>query len=348
MPSTTSSKAANRRPVLAAVVVLLAACGCAGSSDEEANALVERATRQAAVWFEAGNLDEARRAIDEARAVEGATRTEDRDALARKIDEACLRRDTEQFDRAAAESLEKIPGLDREQRRRAAALVAEAVPQASPAQRQLAQTLVTAVGKAVAENEAARYWRGFELAALIDFREKAILPDQWAAPIALGGEHGEAVRRLYRETLETTLPDALARAEIRADRPVDPDHSLPSPSIEEVAANPGAWLDQRVQFERVWISGRITPTLRDGQLLTVTSTAGRVHEPRMDEGRLVFVGDRRIAYEIKSLIAEGSKSRGRVFCRIEQTRGRETTRPTSYYRALVFKFELYSDNEDDE
>ncbi|HBO44956.1 MAG TPA: hypothetical protein DD670_13710 [Planctomycetaceae bacterium] len=82
--------------------------------------------------------------------------------------------------------------------------------------------------------------------------------------------------------------------------------------------------------------------------MTVTSAGDKVHEPRIDEGRLVFVGDRRIAYEIKSSITEGSKARGRLFCRIEQARGRETTRPTSYYRALVFKFELYSDDGDDE
>jgi hypothetical protein len=142
------------------------------------------------------------------------------------------------------------------------------------------------------------------------------------------------------------LPEALAAAEIRADLPVDPADLLPSPTIEEVVADPKKWQGKKVRFDKVWISSRVAETLRQGTLLTITSPAGKVYEPYIEKGRFVFAANRRAAYRLKKLIRPGTAVRGSLVCEIDSASHREGSRIIYYPRALVSRVIFDSDEED--
>jgi len=323
---------------------LLGTPGCGPSRSQQANAQVEQLTREAARHLETGRLDEARQAIDEALAVEGATQSQQTAALAKRIEAECRRRETEQFHEEATEALKRAVAIGQEGRPEAAvALVAKSVPRASATQQALAQALLERVQQTTADRSAMQYWQTFDLVTLTDFREKDRLPNRWQSAVEDGPPHGDALRQLWRLTLQRTLPDALAAAETRSEAIADPDHSLPTPTIEEVAANPKPWYDKQVQFDRVWIHGRLHTTTRQGHLMTVTSPAGKVYGPYIEDGRLVFATYGDVAGQLESLIPHGKKMQGRVFCKITRGRRSGPVKMTSFTRVIVSKVELYSE-----
>lgn len=327
-----------------AVVALAGVAGCGPSRAERANAEVARLAAEARSHLKSGDLDAAENAIDAVLTVEGATKANSYADLATQIRSARRRTDTDAFNRRAAELLRQAAVMAEANRaHESLVLVSKSLPQTSPAQQESAQALWARVLAATSDETASRYWTGFDLAALTDFREKGRLPDDAASTVADGPPHGDALRRLWLATLRRTLPVALADAEIRADEAADPDHSLPAPTIEQVAADPTSWVRRQVQFDRVWLAGEMLSTMRYGRLLTVTSPAGKKYEPYTRDGALVFATYRDVARQLESVLGPGKRSQARLFCKI--VRGSETgpVRATSFYLAMVYKVELYSE-----
>ncbi|MBN2216972.1 MAG: hypothetical protein JW719_06320 [Pirellulales bacterium] len=324
--------------------MMLALTGCGPSRSQRANERVDQLTRQAATLFKLGQIDDAQRTIDAALAVEGATRRDEAVALAGQIGAKRRQVDTEQFDRQAAGALEQAVALNEEgNAAEAVRLVARSVPRSSDIQQELADALVHRVEQLAADATAMRYWETFDLAALVDFREKDRLPDDWQSTVDAGPPHGDALRRLRQTTLRRTLPEALAEAERRAERLAHPDNALPSPTIEEVAADPESWIDKDVRFDRVWIGGEIITSLKQGRLLTVTSPAGNVYKPYIEKGALVFSTYGAVAKRLESFVAPDERVEGRLFCKIVRARRTGTVSTTSFYRAMVSKVELYEE-----
>ncbi|MBN1590993.1 MAG: hypothetical protein JW888_15880 [Pirellulales bacterium] len=333
----------------AGLLVLMSLVGCTGSSSDGANERVEQLTQWAAASFERGQLDKAQHTIDEALAVEGATQTDKAAALATRIKAERRRVEAEQFDHKAAELLNKAVAMSETESPEAIVVdVANSIPQATATQRELARALLQRLRKVTVDDGAVAYWNTFDLAALTDFRERDRLPEQWQSAVEEGTPHDDALRQLWQATLRRTLPDALAAAEIQADVVVDPDHSLPAPTIEEVAANPEAWLNKKVQFDRVWIDGRLHTSMRHGRLMTVTSPAGNVHGPYIEDGVLVFSTYSDVAGQLQSLISPDGKAQGRLFCKIVRARRSGPIKATLFFRAMVYKMELYSETPEEE
>jgi len=333
-----------RRVGVVGLLTLAVVAGCGPSREERANAHVERLTRRAATLFEKGQLDDAQRAVDEALAVEEATQQEQAIHLARRIGTERRRVDTEQFTRQAPEALDQAVALaEQGNAASAVALLGKLLPQTSGVQQELARSLIQRVEQLADDNVALRYWKMLDPAAMVDVREKDRLPDDWQAAVADGPPYGDALRRLWRATLRRTMPTALANAELLADRVVDPDYLLPTPTIEEVAADPWPWVGKQVRFPGVWVNGQVITSMKHGRLLTVRSPAGKVYEPTIETGVLVFSTYGDVARRFQSLVAPDQRAQGCLFCKIVRARQLGMSGAASFYQAMVYKIELYAE-----
>jgi hypothetical protein len=332
--------------VLIAWIGVIGIAGCGPSRAERANNEAFRLSSEAEVCLKFGDLDAAERAAKEALAVKDATETGGADVVLGDIRLARRQKDTDEFRRRAAELLGRAAVMtEAGHAREALALLAKALPQTSATEQQLAQTLWARVLTVTSDQGAARYWAAFDLAALTDFREKGRLPEHAASTVADGPPHGDALRRLWLATLRRTLPVALAEAEAKADEVADPDHSLPAPTLEQVAADPKSWVGKQVQFDHVWLSGEMFTSMSHGRLLTVTSSAGKTYEPYVRSGALVFSTYSDVARKLETVLGPGRKSQARLFCKI--VRGHESgpVQATSFYLAMVFKVEVYAEED---
>ena len=317
--------------------------GCGPSRSEIANAELQQLFEQAESQFQMGHLDEAKETIDQALAIKDATHRQEALALAEQINGKRRRRAVEPFNREAAKLLDKAAALyETDGPEAMMAMVAKSIPQASDVQRELALALLQRIQQATSWTNAYRYWDKHELTTLIDFREKDQLPEDWKSAVADDSPHRDVLCKLWRTTLRQALGEALAKAEIEDNRTVDPDHLLPSPTIEEVAADPKAWQGKEVQFDQVWIDGEVRVSKRRGWLLTVTSPAGEVYAPLIKQDALIFTTRGSVAKKLESFVAKNERVRARIFCKIERGRRTGPANVTSFYQAIIFKVELYA------
>jgi len=201
-----------------------------------------------------------------------------------------------------------------------------------------AQSAARSAGRALA------FWARYDCAALTDFQEKGRRPERlWPADWGPGPD-GDEARRAWRETLEETLPEALARAERDSVPPEPSEPSRPGPpaaTIEQVNRAPQAWYGVEVRFENVRLRGPIRSDADYGPLLAVTSPAGEFYPASASGERLVFSTYRDAAHDLKDALAGGRDARATIDCKITKARRMGLTGMKTFPKAVIHRVELY-------
>ena len=261
-------------------------------------------------------------------------------------------RNIEQANQKVAELTEQGQALfDKGQLDEAAAVAQQAMAVEDATDLDAAQALADAVKarrdlEAQSRSAAAglKFWSQFNVDQLTDFQEKGLRPKgPWAAEWKSLFEQNQ-VQDGWQTTLESTLPEALARAEqaawgLSTAPATDPDDGAPAVTPREIQANPDAWYGKEVRIEGVRI-GHVTRSAEHGCLVAVTTADGDTYSGNVHGARLVFAAYRDVAYRLERQLKESDDTRATLYCSVQRGKHMTLGGRTYFPRLLIHKVKL--------